>query len=114
MHEHKTGLSGHTLLMLPAASISLLTMNVAPSAAGASMDNIIQNYPGTKWNFADILAFYQATKNFGLLHTIAIINSAFCISRAHTWRKRNAAKHQKKEIGASPWNITTKRWIDRS
>ena len=48
--------------MLPAASISLLTMNVAPSAAGASMDNIIQNYPGMKWNFADVLAFYQATK----------------------------------------------------
>ena len=46
--------------MLPAASISLLTMNVAPSAAGASMDNIIQNYPGMKWNFVDILAFYQA------------------------------------------------------
>ena len=57
MHEHKTGLSGHTLLMLPAASISLLTMNVAPSAAGASMDNIIQNYPGMKLYFADVLAF---------------------------------------------------------
>ena len=57
MHEHKPGLSGHTFLMLPAASISLLTMNVAPSAAGASMDNIIQNYPGMKLYFADVLAF---------------------------------------------------------
>ena len=32
--------------MLPATSISLLTMNVSTSAAGATMDNIIQNYPG--------------------------------------------------------------------
>ena len=32
--------------MLPAATISLLTMNVATSAAGATMENIIQNYPG--------------------------------------------------------------------
>jgi hypothetical protein len=35
--------------MVPAASISLLTMNginVATSAAGANMDSIIQNYPG--------------------------------------------------------------------
>ena len=32
--------------MLPTAGISLLTMNVATSAAGATMENIIQNYPG--------------------------------------------------------------------
>ena len=34
-------------LMLPTATISLLTMNVATSAAGAGMDSIIQSYPGT-------------------------------------------------------------------
>ena len=42
--------------MLPAAGISLLTMNVATSAAGATMENIIQNYPGNsnKYKFQTI------------------------------------------------------------
>ena len=42
--------------MLPTAGISLLTMNVATSAAGATMDNIIQNYPGNskKYTFVTI------------------------------------------------------------
>ena len=57
--------------MLPTAGISLLTMNVATSAAGATMENIIQNYPGnlSKCKFITIRSkIIQNNKSISCIH----------------------------------------------
>ena len=82
--------------MLPTAGISLLTMNVATSAAGATMENIIQNYPGnlSKCKFITIRSKIAYSKQ-----QIYIMYPLF--SRVDRGRTRNVTQYQEKENGTS-------------
>jgi len=99
--------------MLPAATISLLTMNVATSAAGATMENIIQNYPELTVEERGMLLNIRK-KKMELLHEISQLKDELTEvnTEIEAMDTEEGAKLKNLQMGKKKFNMDPKKGIE--
>ena len=99
--------------MLPAAGLSLLTMNVATSAAGATMDNIIQNYPELTVEERGMLLNIRK-KKMELLHEISQLKDELTEvnTEIEAMDTEEGAKLKNLQMGKKKFNMDPKKGIE--
>lgn len=99
--------------MLPAASVSLLTMNVATSASGANMESIIQNYPELTVEEQGMLLNIRK-KKIELLHEISQLKDELTEvnTEIEAMDTEEGAKLKTLQMGKKKFNMDPKKGIE--